>query len=346
MPERPASKKPAKKPAKKPNWQPKDYIRTQDDLFLAVLRAQSEQGRAIAWLRYRRDPDRQFRKLSEEDACATLRRRHPEYLWHSRHADAITHAVPHDDIAETFRPQDRLAAMLREHDLERHADPKQRAACEFVSLLRERGVHPGHLGISGSLLIGAQHARSDIDLVVYGREEFFRTLEAVRELREQGLAQALRPEEWRETWRRRDCELKLPDYVWHEQRKGNKVTLHGSRIDLSLCPLPAEAAPESVSESGGWRKRGTLRLCATVIDDRFRYDCPSRYRIDHPEVAELVCYTASYTAQARTGERIEAAGYLEENEDGQRQLLIGSSRSAKGEYIKVLEPGKAEPATD
>jgi len=50
-----------------------------------------------------------------------------------------------------------------------------------------------------------------------------------------------------------------------------------------------------------------------------------------------VCYTATYTGQAEQGERIEVAGQLEVSNTGLVRILVGSSREAEGEYIKVLE---------
>jgi hypothetical protein len=36
------------------------------------------------------------------------------------------------------------------------------------------------------------------------------------------------------------------------------------------------------------------------------------------------------------GETIEIAGMLEEDEHGNQRIVVGSSREAQGEYIKVI----------
>ena len=50
----------------------------------------------------------------------------------------------------------------------------------------------------------------------------------------------------------------------------------------------------------------------------------------------MVSFTATYIGQAKTGELIEARGKIEQNQHGVIRLVVGSSREAKDEYIKVL----------
>ena len=42
------------------------------------------------------------------------------------------------------------------------------------------------------------------------------------------------------------------------------------------------------------------------------------------------------TALAKKGEKIEAAGFIEEDKDGLRRLLVGTSREAEEEYIHIV----------
>jgi predicted nucleotidyltransferase len=50
----------------------------------------------------------------------------------------------------------------------------------------------------------------------------------------------------------------------------------------------------------------------------------------------VVSFTATYTGQAVNGELIEIAGVVEQNAHGVKRIVIGSSREAHGEYIKVI----------
>jgi len=67
----------------------------------------------------------------------------------------------------------------------------------------------------------------------------------------------------------------------------------------------------------------------------FAFDSPAIYEIDHPQVNEVLSFTHTYTGQALEGETIEARGVLEQIGDETR-LVVGTTREAKGEWIKSL----------
>jgi len=50
----------------------------------------------------------------------------------------------------------------------------------------------------------------------------------------------------------------------------------------------------------------------------------------------VLCYTATYTGQAEKNEWIEVSGALEIGSDGRQRILVGSTREAKGQFIKVI----------
>jgi predicted nucleotidyltransferase len=72
-----------------------------------------------------------------------------------------------------------------------------------------------------------------------------------------------------------------------------------------------------------------------VIDAEFAFDSPAIFHLDHPEVREIFCFTHTYAGQALPGEMIEAKGVLEETDQGQR-LVVGTTREARGEWIRSL----------
>ena len=100
---------------------------------------------------------------------------------------------------------------------------------------------------------------------------------------------------------------------------------------MNLLELSSEA------ESSSYQKKGMILIQATVLDVQYGFDYPARFLIEHEQASEVVCYTATYTGQAEQGECIEVSGQLEVSSTGQARILVGSSREAEGEYIKVLE---------
>ena len=155
---------------------------------------------------------------------------------------------------------------------------------------------------------------------------------ALRHAIELGVLEELSDPMWHDAYARRSCSLSLDEYVWHERRKHNKFACAGTKVDISCI----DAEP-------GWMKAPRAKLCrdvirGTVLDDTYGFDYPARYPVAHAVVQEIVCYTPTYAGQARTGETVEAAGWVEQTDDGVRRLLVGTSREATGEYVKVVDP--------
>ena len=91
-----------------------------------------------------------------------------------------------------------------------------------------------------------------------------------------------------------------------------------------------------IQKTLNYEKQGITLIRATVIDAQYAFDYPAKFIIDHEKIAEVVCYTATYTGQAEQGECVEVSGQLEISNTGLLRILVGSSREAQGEYIKVV----------
>ncbi|QFY44819.1 hypothetical protein F6R98_21100 [Candidatus Methylospira mobilis] len=310
---------------------PRDFIETGEGLFFAVVDRVMENERVLCFLRYG-SPHGITVKLDTAAANSLLQTYYPAYLYYSRRLNANLHAVPLENIKHHHSSRVRVQSMLESNI---SAGPIVNAIeLKLVTLIRyleAQGVRPEDAGVTGSLLIAQQHAASDIDLVFYRRSSFFLAQRAVAAGIENGDLQALDEEDWQAAWGRRGCELDFDSYVRHERRKGNKGMLDGTRFDLALV------VDESGEEDRGvWVKLGARQIQARVSEDAYAYDQPARYMLDHDEVGEILCFTHTYVGQARAGEMISACGMLELSNDGRRRLIIGSSREAPGEYIRVL----------
>ncbi|WP_024299842.1 hypothetical protein [Methylomicrobium lacus] len=305
---------------------PKDFIETAEGLLFAVVNPGLEQGKALCFLRYVHDGGR-WRKQATDEANAFLRQHHPDYLHYSPVLDAELHAVDVERIAKRHQPRQRLLHIMRS---EQH-DPIERDVLMLGELLKQQGMDLERVGITGSVLVGVQKDSSDIDLVCYGREAFHRCRAAVRTLIEQNRLQELTDSDWRESYRRRDCSLGYEDYVWHEKRKFNKAMVNGRKFDLSLIE------PEDTGGQECYQKLEPITLICRITDDTRAFDYPSVYRIEHQAISSIVCFTATYTGQAVNGERVEVSGMLERNARGAQHIVVGSSREAHGEYIRVID---------
>jgi hypothetical protein len=306
-------------------YQPRDFIETAGGLIFAVVDGGLEDGRVLCFLRYLRE-NGVFRKLGTREANRTLSQQAPRYLFHSSRLAATLHGVPVAEIGRHYRPRERVAEIMRMAV----RDVMQDKAVRWLELMAARGLDLGVVGITGSLLIGAQNPASDLDFVIYSREAFFKTRELMREAIASGELQALSGRDWREAHDRRGCALSFEDYLRHERRKFNKGLIDGVKFDITLI---GEGEPQ---DQGPVRKLGRTLLRTKVIDASHAYDNPARYRLDDPEIREALSFTQTYAGQALTGERVEIAGIVEETEAGVKRVVVGSSREAPGEYIKVI----------
>lgn len=305
----------------------KDFIQTCEGLIFAVVEQGLENGKVLCFLRYVLDGS-SWRKLATTDANQFLKTHYPQYLFFSEEKSAYLHAVDVEAITVHHQPTQRLQTILAK----KNPDTIEQDLISLCQVLLAQGIQLQNLGITGSLLIGAQNPASDIDLVVYGRNKFHELRGIVAQLIKNNILQSLDKQAWLASYQRRQCDLSYSDYVWHEQRKYNKALINQRKFDLNLIELSAE------EPSLSYTKQGMIVVRATVLDAQYSFDYPARFLIDHEKVSEVVCYTATYTGQAMTGERIEVSGQLEVSSAGQVRILVGSSREASGEYIKIHDP--------
>jgi hypothetical protein len=308
-------------------FNPRDFLETHEGLVFAVVDPHIEGDRVLAFLRYAPQSGK-LTKVGTETANRLLQADFPRYLHHSSRLQAQLHGVPLDAIHRHHRPRERVQELLRRGP----ADDLESKLLRLLGLLAECGVSTASLGVTGSLLIGRQTVTSDLDLVAYGRDAFSRARAAVMKAQAEGTLDVLDEAGWRDAYQRRGCSLDFEDFVRHERRKGNKGALEGTKFDLALveeCRTP---------DCERWDKRGALTLSARVLDAADAFGHPARYRIEHSDISEILSFTHTYVGQARDGEWIEAAGTVEESAAGLKRLIIGSSREAPGEFLRVLWP--------
>ena len=302
---------------------PKDFVETPDGLIFAVVSGVSEAGRFPAYLRYRRTPSALV-KVPTADAALLLEREGDRFFY-----DSITRAIRmqglrSDDLGTVYRSREKTLEILNAEPTDRIMAAAQKLIRYLVPILE----HPGPLGVTGSLLIGAQTERSDIDLVVFGRKPFEAARKAILEGIRTGILEDLSPQDWIEAHARRGCALNFEEYQQHERRKGNKALIDGIKFDLTLIdesqkePEPAEA------------KEGLLEVVLNITAAEEAFGFPARYQTDHPEIKEILAFSQTYAGQAEAGETVRVRGRLERLRSGQKRMIVGMNREATEEFIK------------
>jgi predicted nucleotidyltransferase len=293
----------------------RDFIEDRDGWLYAVS-AYDNAERVGCVLRYAPDPagERQrrsgerYHKFDFDEAYEHIRRHKPEYL-------DVMHRVPICDVRRVYRPQAEFPIVIAR-------DPRVGA------LQRILGLPRGYIGCTGSLLVGLGAASSDIDLVAYG-DAWFAGQKRLQAAIGGGEVSALSDEMWRTVYAKREPEIRFDQFVLHERRKWNRGVIGGTYFDLLFSRSYDDIATVPIRKG---RVLGLTQIEATVTDTSHAFDSPAIYEVEHEQVSRVLSFTHTYSGQAVPGEVIEARGVLEQHDD-EYWLVVGTTRTARGEYI-------------
>lgn len=296
----------------------RDFIRDSDNWLYAVAAYDTDTGAGCV-LRYIPDPagDRvdpqgiRYRKVGFEEAFQLIAEKKPAY-------QGLVHRIPLSDIVEVLKPDEKLHLIAAEDD-------------RVARLSRLFALPHGAFGVTGSMLCGIAGPGSDIDGVVYG-SWFSIARQRLEEGIASGVIEDLDEPLWKTVYAKRNPDLNYEEFLLHEQRKWNRGQIDGTYFDL-LYSRGYEDLPGFVMKKG--EVIGSDIIQGTVTDDRFAFDSPAIYEIDHPEISRVLSFTHTYTGQAKAGEVIEAQGIIERH-GSEHWLIVGTTREAKGEYIRSL----------
>jgi len=226
---------------------------------------------------------------------------------------------------EMRKPDEKLQWLVEKQP----EDDLAKALHKLFRLVTARsGLSEKDFGVFGSLLHGFHHPRfSDLDLVVYGREELGRLCEALSELYWEGFLQnefesekAVEGKHWE------FVNYSSEEYLWHQRRKMIyalfKDAESGRVIKTEFEPVKnwREICNEYSSKTRIVRK-GWIKAFARITDDRDAPFLPSIYPVENLEILEgpkveniqrIFSYVEEFRMQARRDERVYVEGNLEE----------------------------------
>jgi predicted nucleotidyltransferase len=296
----------------------RDFIEDYDGWLYAVS-SYDNSDRIGCILRYVPDPrgDRvsrsgtRYQKLDFEPAFQLIIEKKPHYL-------DVVHRVPHSDVKRIFKPEVELPAIASRDDRVR-------------KLMKLFNVPASSMGCTGSLLCGLEIESSDIDFIVYGRDWFIARENLVSAV-QKGLLEPMSENLWETVYRKRRPEISFNEFVLHEKRKWNRGQIEGTYFDLLYTRgyNEIDTAPSIRGEI-----LGPMTIEALVTDATYAYDNPAVYSVSHEKISKVLSFTHTYSGQALGGENINARGICERHGD-EYWLIVGTTREAKGEYIKSI----------
>src|SRR5262249_59614440 len=154
------------------------------------------------------------------------------------------------------------------------------------------------------------------------------------------------PAERRARWRAETTErfgLAADDVAYLETRRWNYFLARDRYVSIHPTRTDAEIREEYGRDR--YRALGSATVEATVTDATESIFLPAVYRVADAEaggapapVGEVVSFEGLYGQLADRGDRILAAGRLEERQDGARPLLAGPAGAPDRGLLPVLPP--------
>ena len=264
-------------------------------------------------------------KFYSDEGLQFVREKYPRYTIFYEPLQERIVGVPQAYIMETRKPDEGLRRLIEKQP----EDDLVKALHKLFRLVTSRSVlSEKDFGVFGSLLHGFYHPKfSDLDLVVYGRENLRILCETLNELyQEASLQNEFESEKAIEGKRWKFVNYSPKEYLWHQRRKMIyalfKDAESGRVIKTEFEPVKdwREICNE-YSSNTRIVKKGWTKAFASITDDRDAPFIPSIYQIETLEILEgpevedirrILSYVEEFRMQAKRDERVCVEGNLEE----------------------------------
>jgi len=254
-----------------------------------------------------------------------FRKNFPEYVYFCPYRRKEVISAPLNRIVEVYVPRERLKTLIES----KSRDALQELTLEFVNLVSgESQVPLEDFGVHGSIALGMHSAESDIDIVVYGSQNFHRVEASVEKLVDEGLLSYVFNNRL-DAARRFKGRFKGKVFMYNAIRKPEEVAIEYG--EFQYTPIAA------------------VKFRCKVRDDSEAMFRPAIYKIEgYTPIGNLtlsremvpetvVSMIGCYRNVARKGQQIEVSGMLERVENTKTgkttyQVVVGSAESEE-EYI-------------
>lgn len=283
---------------------------------------------------------------------------YPDYVYRSEmhEKSPLFFVAPKKSIERVYSPRIGLGELMSmpEKDLDEHL----KIVAELVSFILKSGLELKDLGITYSTLMGHYSQNmSDINIVVYGKNKFWRLMEFLEKNNHKDLRWKAY-EEWEEFYKKRNRHVihKKENYIKNMHRKKSEGFFKKTLFIIFAVEGPEEAWFKWGEEK--YKKIGTAKFECTVKSNASSVVRPGCYEVSGSgflsgdrlcrdlEVSKVAFYSRDYCMLAYPEEKIEASGIVEEvtPKSGKKynRIVIGyfdsyMSERRNEEYIKVIE---------
>lgn len=287
----------------------------------------------------------------------SFKKAYPGYIFKSPVHDKspLFFAVRKKDIERIYSPRIGLSELMSMPD--KDLDGHLKIVVELVSFLLKSNLKLEDLGVTYSTLMGHYSANvSDINIVVYGKENFWKLMDFLEKSRHDDLRWKTY-EEWEEFYKKRNRHAihKKEIYIKNMHRKKSE----GFFKKILFIMFAVEKEDEAWSKWGNekYKKVGEAKFEAVVEDNYDSVVRPGCYKISSSkfisgdnsckniEISRVVFHSRDYCMLANPKEKIEASGIVEQviPKSGEKyyRLVIGYfdsylSERRDNEYIRII----------
>jgi predicted nucleotidyltransferase len=247
-----------------------------------------------------------------QEFLRTFRKNFPNYVYFCPYREKEVISTPLSSIKKVYVPRECLRLLIKA----KRWDALQKMTLDFVGLLSgESGIAIEDFGVHGSIALNIHTSKSDIDIVVYGSENFRKLEKTIDKLVETGTLR----------------------YVFNNRL--DAARRYKGRYKDKIFMYNAVRKPEEVNSKYGEFKYKPLvpvKFHCTVKDDSEAMFRPAIYKIEDYKPANtfselpkekipkiVVSMIGCYRNVARQGNKIEVTGMLERVENViQRKFFV------------------------
>jgi predicted nucleotidyltransferase len=319
-----------------------DLIKTKSNVVFDVKGLVHPAGKIVAFPRFipspqgtRHGKDATYGKVySLGDRFKYLKENHPDLIVFDPVFGETMCEVPIGDIAEHYKPEEKLWSLRTSKDL----TVLESKALQLAETLKKEAAIPwSSIGVSGSIMARLTTEKSDIDPLVYGVENCRKAYVALQKMlkNEDSGFKPYTEAELHELFdfRSKDTQMSFGDFVLVESRKGFQGKFMGTDYFIRFVKDWSE-----ISEHYGdvcFKNSGYAKITAKIADNSDSLFTPCTYKLENVRVVEgpklqpiqeIVSFRGRFCEQAENGEAVEAQGKVE---------LVTNNKNG-GEYYRLI----------
>ena len=283
---------------------------------------------------------------------------YPNYIFKSKIHDKspLFFAIPKEDIDKIYSPKEGLRELMTipKKDLDEHL----KTVVELMEFLLKSGLKLSNFGVTYSTIMGYYSQNmSDINIVVYGKENFWKLMKFLERNNHPDLRWKTY-KEWERFYRKRNRYIihNKESYIKNMNRKKSEGFFKNKLFIIFGVEKPNEAWFKWGEER--YKRIGYAKFKAIVKDNKNTVVRPGCYEIKDSyfisgdesckniKISKVVFYSRDYCMFAYPGEKIEIRGIVEEvtKKTGEKyyRVVVGYfdayiNGNRNEEYIKVIK---------